>query len=109
MGLIVNVFRAANERDCTNNGVSSRFATLTLINAEGPFDPTPERPAAMLRVGPYNSIHIVPCTDDGQVLPGWFMMGGNYAATSDSRFGEAVRDMIGTKHVGAVAIHDRQE
>ena len=37
------------------------------------------------------------------------MMGGNYAATSDSRFGEAVRKRIGPNFYGAVPIHDRFE
>lgn len=109
MGLIVNVYRAADRQDCTNNGVSSRVSALTLVNVDGPFDPNPERPAALLRKGPMGSVHIVPCDDAGQVLSGWFMMGGNYAGTSDSRFGEAVRDMTGATYTGPVGIHDRQE
>jgi hypothetical protein len=36
------------------------------------------------------------------------MFGGNYAGTSDSRFGEAVKEMIGHKY-GPVGIHDRVE
>jgi len=37
------------------------------------------------------------------------MFGGNYASTSDSRFGEAVEKIIGTRFYGAVAVHDRVE
>ena len=41
--------------------------------------------------------------------PRWTMMGGNYAATSDSRFHEAVRRITGGGSYGAVPIHDRIE
>jgi hypothetical protein len=41
--------------------------------------------------------------------PGWHMMGGNYAATSDSRFHRAVEKITGSASYGAVPIHDRCE
>lgn len=110
MGLIVNVYRpAGRDSDCTNGGLSSRVDRLCLVNVDGPFDPSPEAPAALLRHGPLKSLNIVPCDGEAQALPGWFMFGGNLAATSDSRFGEAVRAMTGGQHVGAVNIHDRLE
>lgn len=110
MGLIVNVYRVAGrDTDCTNGGVSSKFDTLTLVNVDGPFEPKPDRPAAILQKGRLGSINIVPATDEGEPLPGWFMFGGNLAATSDSRFHEAVRKMTGGTHTGGVNIHDRQE
>jgi len=37
------------------------------------------------------------------------MFGGNYAATSDSRFGEAIEKLTGQDFYGAVPIHDRKE
>ena len=37
------------------------------------------------------------------------MMGGNYAATSDSRFSDKVEQMLGHHFYGAVPIHDRVE
>jgi hypothetical protein len=37
------------------------------------------------------------------------MDGGNFAATSDSRFNEACRKLLGHDFYGAVAIHDRVE
>jgi hypothetical protein len=40
--------------------------------------------------------------------PGWWMMGGNYAATSDSRFSDAIEAIGGTRGM-AVKIHDRIE
>jgi hypothetical protein len=39
----------------------------------------------------------------------WTMMGGNFAHTSDSRFGEAIEKIVGYRMYGAVAIHDRIE
>jgi hypothetical protein len=37
------------------------------------------------------------------------MMGGNYAATSDSRFSDKIEEMLGVHFYGAVPIHDRVE
>ena len=37
------------------------------------------------------------------------MMGGNYAATSDSRFSDAIAARLGHNFYGAVPIHDRVE
>jgi len=35
--------------------------------------------------------------------------GGNFAASSDSRFSQACRELLGHHFYGAVAIHDRVE
>jgi hypothetical protein len=35
------------------------------------------------------------------------MFGGNFGYSSDSRFSEAVRELTGSPHYGAVPIHDR--
>jgi hypothetical protein len=90
-GLIIEVYRDAHGYDTTNNGISSKYDSLTLIGPgiSGPFAPTPERPAVRMVVknfagDEYRSL--VPCDDDGNLLPGWYMFGGNYAKTSDSRF-----------------------
>ena len=103
MGLIVNVYKCGV--DCTNGGISSGVDALTLINVPGPFNPTPNAPAAMLAPGFFaGTLRIVPAD-----APGRGMMGGNYAATSDSRFAQACRDLLGGEFYGAVAIHDRFE
>jgi hypothetical protein len=90
-GLIIEVYRDAHGYDTTNNGISSKYDSLTLIGPgiSGPFAPTPERPAVRMVVknfagDEYRSL--VPCDDDGNLLPGWYMFGGNYAKCSDSRF-----------------------
>jgi hypothetical protein len=101
MGLIVSVLRDSDLGDCTAGGISSKFNKLTVINVPGPFDPTPDAPAAVLENGPLGSMKIVPVfKPEGTIGP---MFGGNYAASSDSRFRKAAG------FYGAVAIHDRFE
>jgi hypothetical protein len=118
MGIIVDVYRSFRENDdflevtdCTNGGVTNcetGVHKLTLVNVDGPFDPTPTRPAAWLVPGNVGgSAKIVP--HDEYTNKTWTMFGGNYAGTSDSRFTEAVEKITGATFYGAVPIHDRVE
>jgi hypothetical protein len=107
MGLLINVYRPADGHDCTMNGLSSRFATLTLVNAEGPFEATPERPAVVLQSHVPGCLRLVPLELLEQNR--WAQFGGNYAACSDSRFRELAEALSGGKFYGAVAVHDRVE
>lgn len=126
MGLLVSIYRSDRIGDCTLNGISGHergAEGLCLVNVEGPFKPSADYPAAMLvdwrpfgdEIG-RRSVKVVPAvelngTGSGRwaTKPGWSMFGGNYAACSDSRFGEAVRRSLGVDFYGAVAIHDRFE
>lgn len=106
MGLTVSVYRdAGSDYDCTMNGVTKRFTRLCVINADGPFEPSEDCPAVKLEVGPFNSIRLVPV----EVEDEWTMFGGNYAATSDSRLGYAIKAMTGYDFYGAIPVHDRVE
>lgn len=118
MGLIVNVFRSRS--DCTNGGISADADTLTVVNIDGPFNPTLDRPAVMLIDGPGGAPNpiLVPAVQGA--AGDWFaykvmgavgpMYGGNLAETSDSRWGAAVRNILGVDvAVSAVSIHDRFE
>ena len=104
--LPINVYRGPFG-DCTNGGVSSRHDTLMLICDEGFLDIDPKDPPDNLvkivkrKFCGETIYHIEPYAEPTGV--GW-MMGGNYAATADSRFSKMVGGMY-----GAVAIHDRQE
>lgn len=123
-GLTLNVYRSADRSadgtDCTNNGYTARFTQLTLVGIKDQtkdggnatvmplnkdsqvFAPTANRPAVILvkrRVAGRDIWSLVPHGFGGQ----WFMAGGNYAATSDSRFGDI------TGIYGAIAVHDRVE
>lgn len=114
MGLIVDVFKCKDMPDCTNKGISNRFDRLCLVNVEGPFTPNAQTPAAMLVKGNgLGLVKIVPAEylEIGEYVPTgkWVMMGGNYAATSDSRFHRAVERLTGGQSYGAVPIHDRIE
>ena len=120
MGLIVNIYRHNSEswltkgNDAPNGGISSKVEKLTLLNVAGPFEPSVNAPAAMLKASTIGSrkhpyIEPVTVTKSGDLLEiKGGMFGGNYAGTSDSRFGEAVEKLIGHKY-GPVGIHDRVE
>ena len=106
MGLHVDIYKCQKDGDCTLNGVSSRdIEGFTLTNVEGPFEPSDLYPAAQLKKGPFNSLHIKPAWNEDQHT----MDGGNFAASCDSRFSEACRELLGHHFYGAVAIHDRVE
>lgn len=121
MGLIANVYRMVDRQladgtavmsDCTNNGWSSRFNTVTIMNASGPFEPDPSRPAVILVRHPAGSLrHVYAVLQEHENDNLWTMMGGNFIHSCDSRFGELVRDLLGDPKafVGAVPIHDRIE
>ena len=105
MGLHVYVFRNALG-DCTNGGISSKAKGLCVINIDGPCEPSPDYPAIELVDGHLpGTLRLVPPGYENT----WYMMGGNYGATSDSRFSETCEKMLGHRFYGAVAIHDRQE
>ena len=103
--------------DCTNRGVSSKYDSLLVACPDGPYEIDTELgiPENFCFVrcrnlfGDEKVFSIVPAdvTDDGEICERggkWYMMGGNYAATSDSRFSKMVDGMY-----GAVPIHDRVE
>lgn len=112
MGLNISVYRGMSS-SATNNGISSSASELCLVNVSGPFTPRNGIPAAMLVVGNVaGTVKIVPATyrDDKWIqVPGWASMGGNYGATSDSRFSHAIERLLDMPFYGAVAIHDRFE
>lgn len=113
MGLLLSVYRNAELGDCTNGGITSRHSTLCVVNVPGPFNPSDDTPAVVVERGPYLTLRLKPaeCVDGKwQPKSGWFMMGGNYAGTSDSRFGEALNDFVhGYRFAGVLPVHDRQE
>lgn len=104
--LPINVYRPAHGYDCTNGGISSRFRELLILCDDGfievDLDKPPENLVKMVRRVVFGKTvyYVEPVKRPSGV--GW-MMGGNYAATSDSRFSEM------TNIYGAIAIHDRQE
>lgn len=111
MGLLADVYKNPLG-DCTNNGVSSGVQSLCVVNMEGPFNPDVYAPAVMVEEHHSGCLRIVPAMLHGDRWvrkPGHWMMGGNFAATSDSRFSQKCESLLGHRFYGAVAIHDRQE
>ena len=103
MGMLVSVLRTRS--DCTNGGLSAKYDRIVIVNGEGPFEPDEKTPAFKLvhrNIGGRNVVHAEPVEPAASGNIGW-LAGGNFCATSDSRFDEAIG------FYGAVSIHDRQE
>ena len=107
--------------DCTNNGVSKFFDKLLVECPTGPFefDADYETPLNFCRVNVRHfrgevlfDIRPAAVDENGTVVDRgrkWYMMGGNFGYTCDSRFRE-LQELLGNSSVhGAVAIHDRTE
>jgi hypothetical protein len=112
-GLIVSVLRNG-QGDFSRGGLTADHQELTVVNVDGPFGPADDRPAVMLIQGPGAKSNpvLVPAikneAGDWQPAPGWWMFGGNYAVTGDSRFGEALGRLGATRGM-APKVHDRIE
>ena len=118
--LSVNVYRDSGV-DCTNDGVSKFFDRLLVECPTGPhsFDAERETPLNFCRVNVRNfrggvlfDIRPAAVTASGAVVDRgnrWYMMGGNFAHTCDSRFMELLEARGNSAFYGAVAIHDRTE
>lgn len=107
--------------DCTNNGVSKFFDRLLVECQNGPhsFDAEHETPLNFCRVNVRQyrgdtlfDIRPAAVNEHGAVVNRgnrWYMMGGNFAHTCDSRFRELLELLGNSSMYGAVAIHDRTE
>lgn len=105
MGLNVQVYRD-NLGDCTNGGASATADAVCVINMDGPFNPSADRPAFKLIPGAFSGTAVLVPVDrpEGMIGP---MFGGNMAHSSDSRFSKAVENLTGHRFYGALPIHDR--
>ena len=110
MGLLVSVYKSGGT-DCTNGGITSTdIKGLCVTNIDGPFTPSEDYPAAILVVRHFGFGSVLSIVPE-ENFKGQHMFGGNYASTSDSRFGEAGRNMLEQPEafIGAIPIHDRYE
>jgi len=113
--LPINVYRSSLG-DCTNGGISSKYDKLLVYCPDGfieiDSDNVPEN-FVMIENRHVFGNTIIPTIYPSEIKNGkpvvrggkWYMMGGNYGATSDSRFNA----LIEGDFYGAVAIHDRYE
>ena len=104
--MMVNVLRQRDPYDCTNGGVSSKHDRLFVFLPTTPPDyvPPADVPAMVLEMHAPGCVRL---RVKGEKR--WCMFGGNFAHTSDSRFTQAVEQLLGHRWYGAVAIHDRHE
>jgi hypothetical protein len=106
-GITALIYRDALGIDYSNRGIS---ATVTEVTVIGPgiapvFEPTDERPAVHIirRENASGTIYLAePLPTEEEPSP-WYMFGGTFIFSSDSRFRESI------DFYGAVPLHDRRE
>lgn len=83
-GLLVHVYRQ-RLGDCTNGGISSKFDSFILVGPGIPeiFEAREEVPVLYLMKGSITGQPIAKPSLDDKI---WWMFGGNFVYTSDSRF-----------------------
>lgn len=119
MGLRADIYKHKG-RSFANGGLSGDHDEVTIVNVDGPFEPTDDAPGVELVSGNLpGTVKIVPTVETLQALYDYErrgigpMMGGCYVGTSDSRLGQAIRKLTGDRpgahREGMVALHDRYE
>ena len=94
--------------DCTNGGASGKYDTL-YVECPGGYDELDESDERLFKIDTTafgNPILVPKNKPSGVIGP---MAGGNYGASSDSRFSRAVKLATGCDFYGALPIHDRFE
>lgn len=116
MGILANVYRNATFGDASNDGVSSRYDTVCVVNVPGPFDPEPGHPPFLLIGHPTMKgiVRAVPAYKTARAgewlpVPLHHSFGGNFLYSSDGRFSRKAEEITGNPFYGAVSIHDRLE
>lgn len=127
-GLTLDVLRPAHGTDCTNGGISATANMLTLVGViRDHADPEPlarhsrvfaatdDAPPVLLHsrtFGEDTVLSLVPAQETKGThtrVGGWWMAGGNFAATTDSRLADLAAELTGHRFYGAIAVHDRSE
>lgn len=106
-GIRVNVFRnAAHGYDCTNKGLSSQYATLTLVGDGIPEidEEREDAPAIAVKVkNVYRKQHIY-CEPVSNPADKHYMFGGNYVLAAQGTY-----KCFGDLGCSPLPVHDRQE
>lgn len=101
--LTAGVYRDNRLGDCTNNGISAYASDLYIMSAQkGPFEPEDIRQCVYIEWREVCGEQYIDCKP-AYFPKRWYMAGGNFRYTSDSRFREI------TKSKYPIPIHDRYE
>lgn len=109
MGIIANIYRS-DFVDGLCLYAALGVTKVTVVNADGPFNPSETAPAAMLVEGHHpGTVRCVPLNQQLDRVPGT-MFSGAFVSASDSRFHDAVEKITGRRYGDqAVALHSRVE
>ena len=101
--LMAGVYRDNKLGDCTNNGISAHASDLYILaEQKGPFEPEDIRQCVYIEWRNCCGEQYIDCKP-AYFPKRWYMAGGNFLYTSDSRFREI------TKSKYPISIHDRYE
>lgn len=101
--LMAGVYRDSRLGDCTNDGISAHAQELYILASEkGPFEPDDIRKCVYIEWRQICGEQYINCKP-AYCRKRWYMAGGNFLYTSDSRFGQI------TKSKYPISIHDRYE
>lgn len=101
--LTADVYRSSCISDCTNDGISAERKELYILSAvKGPFEPQDIRECVYIEQKKVAGSEYINCKP-AYFQKRWYMMGGNFLYTSDSRY----RDVTRSEY--PIPIHDRYE
>lgn len=101
--LTAGVYRDSELGDCTNDGISAHAGELYILSEQkGPFEPEDIRQCVYIEWREVCGELYIDCKP-AYFKKRWYMAGGNFLYTSDSRFVEI------TKSKYPISIHDRYE
>ena len=101
--LMAGMYRDNRLGDCTNNGISAHASDLYILSEKkGPFEPEDIRQCVYVEWREGCGEQYIDCKP-AYFPKRWYMAGGNFLYTSDSRFKEI------TKSKYPIPIHDRHE
>jgi len=108
-GLLLHIFTNPTMRKCANGGITETHDRAIVVGDGIPeIFPANNMPVLVLKKNPFGGCaHLEPLVNDRESR--WFMFGGAFGHTSDSRFRQAVESITGANYYGAVPIHDREE
>lgn len=101
--LTASVYRDSGFGDCTNGGISAQAHELYILSGtKGPFEPEDIRQCVYIEWREVCGEQYIDCKP-AYFRKRWYMAGGNFLYSSDSRFKEV------TKSKYPISIHDRYE